>query len=373
MLFCFLPLQANEQAYLQLRIEGKEYDSLYLIIHTSTESHKIKGITEDRKNWFFCYPDSLHERHRDMRLRALENDSMVHTLGFHIPREGQDTLRVGSFSLSRQSSISAQFIRRLKDYNMPFFGFRNWIGDSFLVSFDDDKELSVSALALTKGYSMFGGGVHYYYQSYEEQLQRYIDMTIANPTSHFLIARVAGTLNNYNSIDDIKKIFSHFSDENRESYFGRRISRFINLTFFENFYLPTWDTNQIEPIIQDTTKYTLVVFSASWCAPCHRLVPILKKIYNDLSDYLNIVYISIDEQRTMQNWRNFMIEKEIPWRSLLAVDNIEEIGERYFVQAIPIVPHTLLVHPGGRMERLRLHEDSDVMRVYEVIHRKNAE
>ncbi|MDR0681042.1 MAG: hypothetical protein LBG15_04210, partial [Dysgonamonadaceae bacterium] len=37
---------------------------------------------------------------------------------------------------------------------------------------------------------------------------------------------------------------------------------------FENSILPSWDTGNLEPIIQDTSKYNLVILSASWCGPC---------------------------------------------------------------------------------------------------------
>ena len=357
-LFYFLYLRAdlNDKPYLKLRIDGKEYDALYLVIHTTNRGvYEIEGITEDGQNWLFLYSDSIHERHLHMSIRPPENDYRSHILSFYIPRTDQDTLKIGNFSFERQSTIHAQFIRTERNSDR----FREWVSDIFLVSYDNDKELSSIALVLIDGYNWFNCS----YLSYEEQLQRYVDMTIANPTSHALIAAVATSLFRYRNIDDIKKIFSHFSEENRESYFGGRISqhiyRYMNMAF-ENFYLPAWDTNQLEPVIQDTTKYTLVIFSASWCAACHRLTPVLKEIYSDLYNYLNIVYISIDEQETVQWWKDRMIEKEIPWRSLLAVDNAGEIMDRYLVM---LIPDALLIHPNGKLERL----GADVMRVYEVV------
>ena len=285
-------------------------------------------------------------------VKACVAESVSDEWDFLIPWD-QDSLRIGSFSFERQSTVYAQFLRRNKLYNDPFVGFRDWIGDSFLVSYSDDRELLISAIRLMS-YS--------YHQSYEEQLQRDIDMAIANPSSHILMARVAGNLARYRCDDDIRKVFYRFSEENRESYFGRRIRQFLDRYLFENSYLPAWDTGQIEPIIQDTTKYTLIIFSASWCAPCHRLIPVLKEIHSDLYNYLNIIYISTDEQRTVQNWRNLMIEKEIPWRSLLAVDDVRGIKDKFFVQSIP---HSLLVHPNGKMERLGV----NVRRVYEIVNR----
>ena len=359
--FNLLSLHSEEQAYLRLHIKGIKYDSLQLVIRTHEESHRISGITTDNQNWLFLYSDSIYERHTHMNIEAQNTDSLIQILGFFIPISGQDTLRVGYFSFERRAVINAQFFLTDRSENVPFFRGRDAIWDVLLVSYNDDKELSLMASSSVGNvYSRFSGGFNDL--SYDEVLKRTIEITAAHPSSQYLIARVVSSLNNFRNKDDIKKVFHHFSDDNKSSYFGRKISRFLHTTFFENIYLPSWDTGQIEPIIQDTTKYTLVVFSASWCAPCHRLIPVLKEIHCDLSDYLTIVYISTDEQETVQNWRNLMTEKEIPWRSLLTASNTQGVRERYFIQAIP---YALLVHPNGKMERLGV----DIRRVYEIVNR----
>lgn len=40
---------------------------------------------------------------------------------------------------------------------------------------------------------------------------------------------------------------------------------------------------------------TLVVFTSSWCGPCHTLAPILVEIANDYAGRLTIIKVDIDK------------------------------------------------------------------------------
>lgn len=57
-----------------------------------------------------------------------------------------------------------------------------------------------------------------------------------------------------------------------------------------NMSLPTSDKKTYENIIQNTYKYNLVVFTASWCSFCIKKIPILKKIQKDLSSNIILSY-----------------------------------------------------------------------------------
>ncbi|NLI36233.1 MAG: redoxin domain-containing protein [Bacteroidales bacterium] len=77
--------------------------------------------------------------------------------------------------------------------------------------------------------------------------------------------------------------------------------------------LPTSaNLNNKEQVIIDSKKYNLIVFSASWCGPCREEIPILKHIYNDLNAKLDIVYISIDEAKTVEAWQKLIQMEAIP-------------------------------------------------------------
>ena len=48
-------------------------------------------------------------------------------------------------------------------------------------------------------------------------------------------------------------------------------------------------------LVKESGKNSLVQFSASWCAPCRTLKPIIEEISNEMSSKLNFFYMDIDE------------------------------------------------------------------------------
>ena len=47
-------------------------------------------------------------------------------------------------------------------------------------------------------------------------------------------------------------------------------------------------------LVKESGKNSLVQFSASWCAPCRVLKPIMEEISEEMSDKLNFFYMDID-------------------------------------------------------------------------------
>lgn len=194
--------------------------------------------------------------------------------------------------------------------------------------------------------------------------KKYIDLAKKYPDSHSLLEMLNSRLRIFNSQTDVKKILDCFSNENRRSSIGKRINQYLSDTFFNNSALTAWDTDNAEAIVLDSTKYNLVVFSASWCVPCIEEIPLLKRIYNDLSDKLDITYVSIDDSTEIEAWRQLMRDRNIPWRSVLAAGKLNYIKEEYFVSAIP---YSLFVHPGGRKESLELRHKKAQNYLYQIV------
>ena len=101
--------------------------------------------------------------------------------------------------------------------------------------------------------------------------------------------------------------------------------------------------------------------------PCIEEIPILKEIYNDLKDQLDITYISMDNTKTAGYWRNLMSEKAIPWRSLMAKNNMEEVQEKY--NPSKSVPFILLVYPNKHVEIIDVRNKNDKEKLYSVCKR----
>ena len=227
--------------------------------------------------------------------------------------------------------------------------------DEFFVGSQSDQEF-LSSIELRR--------YHPNQLSYEDQLDIDINLTKKYPDSYSLVQYLASGLTRYGSKSDVEKVYHCFSDSNKKSYWGKKIDGFIKNNHFSNSVLPVWDADRSEPIIKDTSKYNLIVFSASWCGPCHKLIPVLKEVLNDLTGKFEIVYVSLDEQGTVEAWKILMKKEQIPWRSVLAMNDVKGIVDKYTAQAIPF---SLLVHPNGYTEIIDLRKKDDKDKLYRLV------
>ncbi|SIR11076.1 Thiol-disulfide isomerase or thioredoxin [Mucilaginibacter lappiensis] len=118
----------------------------------------------------------------------------------------------------------------------------------------------------------------------------------------------------------IKSIFDEFNDEVKSSYQGKNIKQFLddqpkNKNEFPNSVFADQNAKPVT-LVDTTRKLNMVVFWASWCGPCQREIPSLKKIaFACKNDNLRFVSVSIDDQKT--EWIKAVNEENMPWQQLI--------------------------------------------------------
>jgi len=365
--------------HLQLHIEGVQFDSLFMV-GGKVEDHgamtvSIPATTFDATNWNFVIPDSIYNSIVHFHLISKPKNADLNTQYriYFLSGQNGDTLNnYGIIFLDRKiKRIDLKYLKNetYKDQWFCRFGAEMKAEntftadlhiDYFLIPFftNTDFELLFTHLSFGTFTSLEGNNI-----TYNEYLTRYLEIIEKYPDSRFLIASIRKNLEKFKTKEDLQKLYNSFSETNRQSNWGKKIFNYINNYYtFSNIMLPTWDTRKLEPVIQDSTRMNLIVFSASWCVPCHEMIPDLKEIYSNLQDRLDITYISIDEEKTRDYWRKLMREKEIPWRSLMAQDNKDV--QKYNPSGT--IPYALLVYPDKRMEVIDIRQSDQKDKLYSV-------
>lgn len=84
-------------------------------------------------------------------------------------------------------------------------------------------------------------------------------------------------------------------------------------------------------------KYVLIDFWASWCGPCRRAVPGLKKLYSKYHDKgLEIFSISLDENINL--WKQAVFEDGTRWLHV-----IDRQGNTANNWGVSLIPNTYLI------------------------------
>lgn len=360
LLLPFAPLLAQDKEF-GLEIQNKKYDQLYLEgikyqtgIGISSGFTIIHGKSDDGYNWKFNIPDSIDQSIRFYRIKYKPYDFIT----------GKDYYLTFSSTFENKTYSTLEFVY---DLRMPVFRLEyektderkpspGMVGDTVYVNnytvLEDVCKLNIditgSEMEPIFKHSDFGV-YSTEIEAYNKELKECISIVKQYPYSKYILGCVARIKERYIEKEDLKKVFDNFTEENKQSFLGNKIQEYLSFdpsSFnFANKKLPSWNNTIPEDIITDKSKYTLIVFSASWCVPCHKRIPILKEIHEEKKHELDIVYISIDEEQTINEWIKLMKKEAIPWRSLLLLNDEYSLKGKYMVYSIP---YMILVPPSGK-------------------------
>lgn len=134
-----------------------------------------------------------------------------------------------------------------------------------------------------------------------------------------------------------KSMYAELSPAAQKSYYGKILGDLINPVGFKGQQAPLLNAKNEAGqaaeigVLKKGHQYVLVDFWASWCVPCRKSIPALKKVYADYKDKgLQIVSISIDKKEG--DWLKAQQEEKLPWPSFL---DHGATANAWKVQAIP--------------------------------------
>lgn len=363
-----------------ITLENAPFDSLYLFDYTNDRNVSFHGQKTNKSTWEITIPDSIVLNSTSMILKVFPYDFINHSskeVRFISEKDGRKIFFANIGIEDRENYIHAtyigdtifpnyDFLIKIEDKDSILSG--DLICENFnLILKNDNSDITIRAQDPLFSWFLNSNNEDV---SYDEYIERYIKLSKRYPDSRYLISNLSYMLDRYKSKKDIQNIYDNFSNKHKKTLWAKKIERYFLLyTQFPNSSLPTTNRNIYENIIQDTSKYNLIVFTASWCGPCLEEIPIFKKIHKDLNKQLNLTYISLDEKKTIPSFQKLINEKNIPWRTLFAFQDIQNIKEKYFINGIP---HCILVHPNGEAENIEVRNDKQLKKLYLLCNKQSA-
>ena len=137
--------------------------------------------------------------------------------------------------------------------------------------------------------------------------------------------------------EENKPWYDELSPEAKNSYYGRMVKEEVAPEGLVGKTVPPFtlkdskgQQRSLQELLQGK-KYVLIDFWASWCNPCRKEIPNIKKQYDKYAAKgFEVVSISIDKKRG--DWEKALAEEKLPWPNFFDEGNV---SEKYKVRFVP--------------------------------------
>lgn len=370
--FSYSQARSEKASSLVVKLHNAPFSSLALLDYRDLHNVIIQGKHVGEFKWEFIVPDSIVVNSEFMILIVPQKDTLANAyrqLRFVRKFENKENTISNIGIQDEVNFIEAEYKGKTlyENENIASFLGRtdsvingNLIVDDFTLSVKEDNS-DITVRSIDAYYAWFNGGNSK--SSYEDHLQSYIKLAKRYPDSRYLITYLSLNLTRFKTRQDIRAIYENFSKKQKDSKWAHRIERYLSNNNFQNISLINLDSKNHEPLVQDSSKYNLIVFSASWCGPCIEEIPLLKNIYQKLKPRFNFTYVSMDYERQVKAFQSILIKNNIPWRTLYAYNDLERVTDQFSVQSIPL---SLLVYPDGSVVELDLRTKENQQKLYDL-------
>lgn len=142
--------------------------------------------------------------------------------------------------------------------------------------------------------------------------------------------------------EDMKPWYEALSPAAQQSYYGQKVKEELYPSGKEGTVVPDFkvkDRTGKEVSLSELRqgkKYVLIDFWASWCNPCRKEIPNLKKLYAQYSgNGFEIVSISIDQKKA--DWEKALKEEGLTWPNFLDETGVAALYKVKFVPTMYLI------------------------------------
>ncbi len=142
--------------------------------------------------------------------------------------------------------------------------------------------------------------------------------------------------------EDMKPWYEAFSPAAKQSYYGQKVKEELYPAGKEGTKVPDFKVKDKTgkevslSALRQGKKYVLIDFWASWCNPCRKEIPNLKRLYAQYSGKgFEIVSISIDQKKA--DWEKALKEEGLTWPNFLDETGVAALYKVKFVPTMYLI------------------------------------
>jgi thiol-disulfide isomerase/thioredoxin len=188
------------------------------------------------------------------------------------------------------------------------------------------------------------------------------------PLSQILLQKVLDNRRGFTG-QQLKNVISAFDKETLNNEYGEKLLIFTDNKIGEethieyaNLVLKDRAGNDVK-IFDELKDVNLIIFWTSWCVPCRREMPILKKLYETLKAKgvsFQFTHVSVDAKKEL--WEKADKQVAFPWKSLWAPK--EETVAKVYNYGLP---SNHLVTKDKRIYRIDVRNQEGIDEIYKAL------
>ncbi|MCA6471500.1 MAG: TlpA family protein disulfide reductase [Chitinophagaceae bacterium] len=173
----------------------------------------------------------------------------------------------------------------------------------------------------------------------KNEMEKYLSIIKEYPSSQYLLSKIDENKSVIKR-EELAQLLQGFDQRAIRSNIGKKMLAYLTKKT-DNQQITDMvledDNGKASSVLNTTGKVNMLVIWASWCGPCRREIPGLKKLYDKYKDRgLTITSVSTDENRA--SWKAALFVESMPWKQLIVPkDKIELFNLTYEVGSIPYV------------------------------------